>query len=68
MLEPLRTGTASSLVNGLMFLMGGSLISRRCLRIDRAQSPGMSPGLKFDQYTAWALLPGLTLAFTFTMV
>jgi MFS family permease len=66
--EPARIGTASALVNGLMFLMGGVLISRPGVRIDQALNLGMSPGLEFAQYTAWPLLAALALALALTLV
>jgi MFS family permease len=66
--EPARIGTASALVNGLMFLMGGILISRPGVRIDQALNLGMTPGLEFAQYTAWPLVAGLGLALVLALV
>jgi MFS family permease len=66
--EPARIGTASALVNGLMFLMGGVLISRPGVRIDQAVELGMTPGLEFGQYTMLPLLVALALALLLTTV
>ena len=59
---PTQIGTVSALVNGLMFLVGGIMISRPGLRVEAAVAAGIERGLEFAQYAAWPLTAGLILA------
>lgn len=60
--EPSQIGTASSLVNGIMFLMGGVLISRPGMRIDMGIAEGVDHGMALAQYAARPLVAALMLA------
>jgi MFS family permease len=66
--EPARIGTASAIVNGLMFLLGGVLISRPGVRIDQAMEMGVLPGMELAQNAAWPLLAGLAISLLLTVV
>lgn len=66
--EPTRIGTASALVNGLMFLTGGILISRPGVRIDQAANLGISPGMELGQYVVLPLLVALAAAMMLTLL
>lgn len=59
---PTRIGTASALVNGLMFLVGGALISRPSIRIIDAFSFGLSRDIEGARYVALPLVLGLVMA------
>lgn len=50
--EPNKIGTVSALVNGMMFLMGGVLISRPGVRIDIGLAEGMQRNMELAQYAA----------------
>lgn len=60
--EPSQIGTASSLVNGIMFIMGGILISRPGMRIDRGVAESVEHGMALAQYAATPLVAALVLA------
>ena len=62
--DPKNIGTASALVNGIMFIVGGIMISRPGLRIGMGLEEGIAPAsLELAQYAARPLLWGLCVAF-----
>ena len=55
--EPRHIGTSAAIVNGLMFVVGGILISRPGLRIGLGMDEGLAPGsLALAQYASRPLL------------
>jgi MFS family permease len=61
--EPENIGTSAAIVNGMMFIVGGIMISRPGMRIGLGLDEGLSPkSLELAQYAARPLLIGLALA------
>ena len=61
--EPQKIGTSAAIVNGIMFIFGGLLISRPGVRVDRAIELGLEPGsMDLAQYAALPLIAALALA------
>jgi MFS family permease len=60
--KPFQIGTSAAIVNGIMFILGGVLISRPGVRIGMGMETGVEPGLVIAQYAALPLLVALALA------
>ena len=61
--EPRQIGTSAAIVNGIMFIVGGIMISRPGVRIDRAIELGMEKGsMDLAQYAALPLVVALAVA------
>lgn len=61
--EPQQIGTSAAIVNGIMFIMGGLLISRPGVRIDRALELGLEPGsADLAQYAALPIVGAVAIA------
>jgi MFS family permease len=68
--KPIQIGTSAAIVNGLMFIVGGILISRPGVRIGLGIEAGIEPkSLALAQYASWPLLAALVigLALSFFM-
>jgi MFS family permease len=62
--EPRQIGTSAAIVNGIMFIVGGLMISRPGVRVDRAIELGMERGtMDLVQYAAVPLIVALAVAF-----
>ena len=61
--KPEQIGTSAAVVNGTMFILGGILISRPGMRIDRAIELGIEPK-SYDllQYAAQPLVIALAIS------
>ncbi|WP_217698691.1 MFS transporter [Pseudoxanthomonas indica] len=61
--EPARIGTSAAIVNGLMFIVGGLMISRPGMRASVAADAGVATGsLAMAQFAARPLLLGIGIA------
>ena len=61
--EARQIGTSAAIVNGIMFIMGGIMISRPGVRIDRAIEHGMAAGsMDVVQYAALPFLIAFSIA------
>lgn len=61
--EPRQIGTSAAIVNGFMFIIGGIMISRPGVRVDRALETGIDPGtMDLLQYAALPLMIALAVA------
>ena len=68
--QPNQIGTSAAIVNGIMFIVGGILISRPGVRIGLGLEAGIEPkSLALAQYASWPLLAALVigLALSFFM-
>jgi sugar phosphate permease len=62
--EPKYIGTSAVIVNGIMFIVGGIMISRPGVRIGLGIGEGVAPGsLEMAQFAARPLLIGVCVAF-----
>ena len=58
--QPSQIGTSAAIVNGLMFIVGGILISRPGMRIGLGLEAGIEPkSLALAQYASWPLIVAL---------
>jgi MFS family permease len=61
--EPSQIGTSAALVNGIMFIVGGIMISRPGARIGLGLEAGLqAKSLPLAQYAAWPLMLAILLA------
>jgi MFS family permease len=61
--EPRQIGTSAAIVNGIMFIVGGIMISRPGVRVDRAIERGIEKGtMDLLQYAAVPLILALAIA------
>lgn len=60
--KPFQIGTSAAIVNGIMFILGGVLISRPGVRIGMGIEASVEPGLAMAQYAALPLVVALVLA------
>jgi MFS family permease len=61
--SPSQIGTSAAIVNGIMFIVGGILISRPGVRIGWGVEAGMEPkSLDLAQYASWPLIAALAVA------
>jgi MFS family permease len=62
--KPSQIGTSAAIVNGIMFIVGGILISRPGVRIGLGLEAGIEPkSLELAQYASWPLLTALVIGF-----
>jgi MFS family permease len=67
--EPKNIGTSAAIVNGIMFILGGIMISRPGLRIGIGLEEGVAPGsLEMAQFAARPLLIGVCVAFVIALL
>lgn len=67
--EPNKIGTSAAIVNGIMFIVGGLMMSRPGVRIDRAVDRGMEHGtLELAQYAAVPFVAVLAIALVLALV
>ncbi len=60
--KPSQIGTSAAIVNGIMFLVGGVMISRPGVRIGWGQQAGIEPkSPELAQYAAWPLLAAIAV-------
>lgn len=61
--RPTQIGTSAAIVNGIMFILGGILISRPGVRIGLGLEQGIEAGtLEAAQFAGWPLLVALIIA------
>ena len=61
--RPNQIGTSAAIVNGIMFIVGGIMISRPGVRIGMGIEAGIEPkSLEIAQYASWPLLAALVIA------
>jgi MFS family permease len=61
--EPAQIGTSAAIVNGIMFIVGGIMIARPGVRVDRAIELGIEKGsMDLAQYAALPLIVALAVA------
>jgi len=67
--EPQHIGTSAAIVNGLMFIVGGLMISRPGLRAQLGIEAGLDPGtLQMAQFAGRPLLLGVCIAFVIALL
>lgn len=67
--EPRQIGTSAAIVNGLMFILGGILISRPGVRIGMAIEAGLEPkSLSLAQYAGLPLVIACVLAVVIALI
>jgi predicted MFS family arabinose efflux permease len=67
--EPKYIGTSAAIVNGLMFIVGGLMISRPGLRSSLGLEAGIEPGsLQMAQFASRPILLGVCVAFVIALV
>ena len=67
--EPRYIGTSAAIVNGIMFVLGGVMISRPGVRIGLGIEEGVAPGsLEMVQFAARPLLIGICIAFVIALL
>jgi MFS family permease len=65
--QPSQIGTSAAIVNGIMFIVGGIMISRPGVRIGRGLEAGIEPrSLELAQYAALPLIVALVIALALT--
>jgi len=65
---PSRIGTSAAIVNGIMFIVGGIMISRPGMRIGWGLEAGIEPkSLALAQYAAWPLMAAIVVALGFAL-
>jgi MFS family permease len=66
--EPRQIGTSAAIVNGIMFIVGGIMIARPGVRVDRAIEMGMEKGsMDLAQYAALPLVVALAIALVLSL-
>ena len=67
--QPYQIGTSAAIVNGIMFIFGGILISRPGVRIGWGLSEGIEPkSLELAQYASLPLMIALVLALVLSVI
>src|SRR5690606_38738355 len=67
--QPSQIGTSAAIVNGLMFILGGILISRPGIRIGLGVDAGYEPAsLELAQYASVPILVACALAVVIAVV
>jgi MFS family permease len=67
--EPKNIGTSAAIVNGIMFIFGGIMISRPGVRIGLAVDSGVTPGsLELAQFATRPLMIGVCVAFVIALL
>jgi MFS family permease len=66
--KPSQIGTSAAIVNGIMFIVGGIMISRPGARIGLGIEAGIEPkSLALAQYASWPLLIALVIAIALSL-
>ena len=60
--KPYQIGTSAAIVNGIMFILGGVLISRPGVRVGMGLEAGIEKGMALVQYAGLPLVIALVLA------
>jgi len=67
--EPRLIGTSAAIVNGMMFIVGGIMISRPGVRIGVGVEQGVTPvSLESAQFASRPLLLGIIMALVIAML
>ena len=67
--EPRQIGTSAAVVNGIMFIVGGIMMARPGVRIDRAIEKGMERGsLELAQYASVPFVAAMALALVLALL
>ena len=67
--RPDQIGTSAAIVNGIMFIVGGIMISRPGVRIGLGLEAGIEPkSLDLAQYASWPLLVALVVGLVLSFV
>jgi MFS family permease len=67
--QPSQIGTSAAIVNGIMFIFGGILISRPGARIGIGLEAGITPkSLELAQYASWPIIIALAVALVLAFV
>jgi MFS family permease len=67
--QPSQIGTSAALVNGMMFIVGGIMISRPGVRIGIGLEGGLgTKSLELAQFAAWPLIAAIVLAFPIALL
>jgi cyanate permease len=67
--QPSQIGTSAAIVNGIMFIVGGILISRPGVRIGWGVDAGIeTKSLDLAQYASWPLIAALAFALVLSFV
>jgi cyanate permease len=67
--KPNQIGTSASIVNGIMFILGGIMISRPGVKIGLGIESGLEPkSLELAQYASWPLILALGVAVLLSVV
>jgi predicted MFS family arabinose efflux permease len=67
--QPSQIGTSAAIVNGIMFIFGGILISRPGVRIGLGLEQGIEAGtLEAAQFAGWPLLVALVIALVIALL
>jgi cyanate permease len=67
--RPDQIGTSAAIVNGIMFIVGGIMISRPGVRIGLGLEAGIEPkSLALAQHASWPLLVALVIALVLSFV
>jgi sulfite exporter TauE/SafE len=67
--KPSQIGTSAAIVNGIMFIVGGIMISRPGVRIGIGLEAGIEPqSLALAQYASWPLMVSIALALAIALV
>jgi MFS family permease len=67
--KPTQIGTSAAVVNGIMFILGGIMISRPGARIGQGVESGIEPrSLELAQYAGWPLVIAMVLAVVLALV
>jgi MFS family permease len=67
--QPSQIGTSAAIVNGIMFIVGGIMISRPGVRIGLGIESGIEPrSLEIAQYAAWPLMVAIVVALAIAFV
>jgi MFS family permease len=67
--KPTQIGTSAAIVNGIMFIVGGIMISRPGVRIGWGVDAGIEPkSLALAQYAAWPLMLAILVALAIALM
>ncbi len=67
--KPTQIGTSAAIVNGIMFIVGGIMISRPGVRIGLGLEAGVEPkSLALAQYAAWPLMLAVLIALAIALM
>jgi hypothetical protein len=67
--KPNQIGTSAAIVNGIMFIVGGIMISRPGVRIGLGLEAGIdAKSLTLAQYAVWPLMAAVIIALAIALV